>query len=348
MAKTGTDINAQCAALVEEIRGGIFHPVYLLMGEEAFYPDLICREIIDHCIDEASKDFNELICYGADTTADAVISAARQFPMMSDRVLVVLKEAQMMKTLESLSVYCENPLDSTVLVILMHGAAADKRKALYKAASKNGVVVDSPLVRDYELPRWIDRYYRDKGLTLEPGGANLLAEYVGCNLNAIAIETDKLLQNLPQGTTRVSIDDIEKNVGISRQFSIFELTKELCHRDSAKALKIAAHVGTAAKFAMPMAVSVIYNTFAKVLRYEAMLQRTGKALSPADKAAALTGVNPYFYRDYDIAVQKYPLPKTMQIISLLCDYDYLGKGGDGVETSDGELLVELVAKILSL
>ncbi len=348
MAKANTDIISQCDTLIEEIHRGVFHPVYLLMGEEAFYPDLVCKEIIANCIDESSKDFNELICYGADTNADAVISAARQFPMMSDRVLVVLKEAQMMKTLESLSVYCENPLDSTVLVILMHGTSADKRKALYKAVSKNGVVVDSPLIRDYELPRWIDRYYKDKGLTLEPGGSNLLAEYVGCNLNAIAIETDKLLQNLPQGTTKISIEDIEKNVGISRQFSIFELTKELCRKDREKALKIAAHVGTAAKFAMPMAVSVIYNTFAKVLRYEAMLMRTGKALSPADKAAALTGVNPYFYKDYDIAVEKYPLQKTMQIISLLCDYDYLGKGGDGVETSDGELLVELVAKILSL
>ncbi len=348
MAKASIDINSVCASLTDEIRKGIFHPVYLLMGEEAYYPDLICKEIINSCIAPEDKDFNEVICYGADTDADTVTSAARQFPMMSDRLLVVVKEAQMMKSLENLAVYCEHPLDSTVLVILMHGAGADKRKALYKAVSKTGVVVDSPLVRDYELPRWIDRYYKSRGLDLEPGGADLLGEYVGCNLNAIVIETDKLLKNLPQGTSRISISDIEKNVGISRQFSIFELTKDLCRKDSAKALKTAAHVGTAAKFSMPMAVSVIFNTFAKVLRYEAMLLRTGGRLSPADKAAALSGVNPYFYKDYDAAVQKYPLPKTMKIISLLCDYDYLGKGGDGVETSDGELLVELVAKILTL
>lgn len=348
MAKPSIDTASQCAGLIDEIRKGSFHPIYLLMGEEAFYPDMVCREILEHCIDPAEKDFNELIFYGADTDANTVTSAARQFPMLSERVLVVLKEAQMMKTLENLAVYCEHPLDSTVLVILMHGASADKRKNLYKTVSKTGVVVESPLVKDYEMPRWIEKYYKDRGLEIEPGGANLLSEYIGCNLSAIAIETDKLLHNLPQGASRVSIEDIEKNVGISRQFSIFELTKELCRKDSAKALKIAAHVGNAAKFSMPMAVSVIFNTFSKVLRYEAMLLRTGGRLSPADKAAALSGVNPYFYKDYDAAVQQYPLPKTMKIISLLCDYDYLGKGGDGVETSDGELLVELVAKILTL
>ena len=348
MAKQSIDIGVQCRELIEEIHKGVFRPIYLLMGEESYYPDLICKEILDNCIDESCKDFNELVCYGTDTNADAVIGAARQFPMMSERVLVVLKEAQMMKSLENLSVYCENPLESTVLVILMHGASADKRKALYKSASKNGVVVDSPLIRDYELPKWIDNYYRSRGLSLEPGGANLLAEYVGCNLGAIDVETDKLLKNLDPDCRSVSISDIEKNVGISRQYSIFELTKELCYKRSEKALKIAGHLGSAAKFAMPMAVSVLFGTFSKILKYEAALKRGNGNISPTEKAAALNGVNPYFYRDYDAAIRNYPLDKTMKIISLLCEYDYLGKGGDGIETSDGELLVELVAKILSL
>lgn len=346
MAKQGIDVAAQCRGLIEDIRKGIFSPVYLLMGEESYYPDLVCKEIIDNCIDESSKDFNELICYGADANADAVISAARQFPMMSDRVLVVLKEGQMLKSLESLSVYCESPLDSTVLVILMHGGGADKRKALYKAVSKNGVVVDSPLVRDYELPRWIEGYYKSCGLDLEPGGANLIAESIGCNLGAIAVETDKLLKNLDPGCKKVSVADIEKNIGISRQFSIFELTKELCYKRSEKALKIAGYIGNSAKFALPAAVSVIYATFSKVLRLQAMMLRKGSP-SPSDKAAALSGVNPYFYKDYEAAARNYPMHKTTAIISLLCEYDYLGKGGDGVETGAGELLVELVAKILS-
>ena len=346
MAKQTVDTATLCNTLISEIRSGQFRPIYLLMGEEAYYPDIVCKEIIDNCIDEMSKDFNEVICYGADVNADAVISAARQFPMMSDRLLVVVKEAQLMKTLEALSAYCENPLDSTVLVILMHGASADKRKALYKSVQKNGVVVESPLIRDYELPRWIDNFYRSKGLELEPGASNLLAECIGCNLGAISVETDKLLKNLPEGSTKVSIKDIESNVGVSRQFSIFELNKELCYRHSTSALKIAAHVGNAAKFAMPMAVSVIYNTFSKILRLEAMQLRG--PLTPANKALALAGVNPYFYKDYEAGARNYPLDKCMAIIALLCEYDYLGKGGDGVETSADELLVELVAKILAI
>lgn len=346
MAKQSVDVSLQCKELIADIRQGIFKPVYLLMGEEAFYPDLVCKEIIDNCIDESSKDFNEVICYGADTNADAVIGAARQFPMMSDRLLVVLKEAQMMKSLENLAIYCENPLETTVLVILMHGAGADKRKALYKSVSKNGVIVDSPLVRDYELPRWIDNYYKSLGLELELGASNLLAEYIGSNLCAIAIETDKLLKNLDEGCKRISISDIEKNVGISREFSIFELTKALCYKQKQRALQIASHLGSGARFALPPTISVLFATFNRILRYEAALLRAKGPLNPSQKAAALSGVNPYFYKDYDAAVKNYPLPNTMRIINLLCEYDYLAKGGDGVESSPGELLVELIAKIL--
>lgn len=346
MAKQSVDVSLQCKELIADIRQGIFKPVYLLMGEEAFYPDLVCKEIIDNCIDESSKDFNEVICYGADTNADAVIGAARQFPMMSDRLLVVLKEAQMMKSLENLAIYCENPLETTVLVILMHGAGADKRKALYKSVSKNGVIVDSPLMRDYELPRWIDNYYKSLGLELELGASNLLAEYIGSNLCAIAIETDKLLKNLDEGCKRISISDIEKNVGISREFSIFELTKALCYKQKQRALQIASHLGSGARFALPPTISVLFATFNRILRYEAAMMRAKGPLNPSQKAAALSGVNPYFYKDYDAAVKNYPLPNTMRIINLLCEYDYLAKGGDGVESSPGELLVELIAKIL--
>lgn len=347
MAKQSIDAAALSRSLIEEIRSGQFRPVYLLMGEEAYYPDLVCQAILDNCIDEFSKDFNETVCYGADVTADNVISAARQFPMMSDRVLVVVKEAQMMKTLEKLSIYCEDPLDTTVLVILMHGDSADKRKALYKAVQKNGVVLESAAIRDYEVSRWIDSYYTSRGLRIEPQAAVLLGESVGTNLSTIVVETDKLLKNLPEGTTTITVADIEKNVGVSRQFSIFELTKELSSRNAAKALKIAAHIGNGAKFAMPMAVSALYNHYNRILRYGALLS-SGRPVSPEDKAKALPGVSPYFYKEYDVAVRNYPVPKAMRAISLLCEYDYLGKGGDGGALEPGELLVELTAKLLSI
>ena len=346
MARVKEDIAGISRKLIEEARAGIFKPVYILMGDEPYYPDLVCQAIIDNCVDEFGKDFNETICYGADVTAEQVVTAARRFPMMADRQLVVVKEAQMMKSLEEIAVYCNEPLDSTVLVLLLHKATVDKRKALYKGAQKIGVVLDSPALRDYEVPGWISGYYRERGLQIEPEAASLLAESVGTDLSTIVVETDKLLKNLPEGARSVSVADIEKNVGISRQFSIFELTKELSFRNAPKALKIAAHLATAARFAMPQAVSALYMHFYRVLKYGALLSRGG-AVSAEDKAAALSGVNPYFYKEYEVAVRNYPLPKAMAVMSLLCEYDYLGKGGDGGTATPDELLVELVAKILN-
>lgn len=348
MAKQVQNAAAQCRTILDEISRGIYRPVYLLMGEEAYYPDIVCKAIIDNCIDESSKDFNELICYGADVTAEQVISAARQFPMMSERVLVVIREAQLMKTLEQLSLYCAEPLDSTVLVILMHGASADKRKALYKNVSKTGTVMESSPIRDYEIASWISSYYSSKGLEIDADAAELLGESVGTNLSTIALETDKLLKALPEGTRSVSVKDIEKNVGASREYSIFELTKALSYRDAKKALKIASRIGDSARFALPAAVSALYTHFNRILRYSALLQKN-RYPGKEDKAAALVGVNPYFYREYDEAVRNYPLPKAMAVISLLCRYDSLGKGGGGgVATEPGELLVELTARILNV
>ena len=346
MARQKEDIAAISRSLIEDARNGVFKPVYILMGDEPYYPDLVCQAIIDNCVDEFGKDFNETVCYGADVTAEQVVTAARRFPMMADRQLVVVKEAQMMKSLEDIAVYCNEPLDSTVLVLLLHKATVDKRKALYKGVQKIGVVLESPALRDYEVPGWISSYYRERGLQIEPEAASLLAESVGTELSTIAVETDKLLKNLPEGATSVSVADIEKNVGISRQFSIFELTKELSFRNAPRALKIAAHLGTAAKFAMPQAVSALYMHFYRILKYGALLQRGGIP-SAEDKAAALSGVNPYFYREYDTAVRNYPLPRAMAVMSLLCEYDYLGKGGDGGAATPDQLMVELVAKILN-
>jgi DNA polymerase-3 subunit delta len=316
------------------------------MGDEPYYPDLVAKAIEENCLQDWEKDFNQTVMFGGDCTAEDVITAARRFPMMAERQLVLLKEAQQMKSLEELAIYCEKPLDSTVLVILMHGASADKRKALYKTVQKTGVVVDSQPLRDYETPAWISSYYSSRGLTIDPDAAALLSESVGTSLSTIAVETDKLVRALPEGTTRITVADIEKNVGVSRQFSIFELTKELSYRNSTKALKIASHIGNGARFALPMAVSALYTHFSRILKYGALLQRGGYP-SGEEKARALAGVNPYFYKEYDQAVRNYPAPKAMRIISLLCEYDYLGKGGDGGNSDPGELLVELIAKILS-
>ena len=329
--KSYIETDKQVRNILEDVRSGIFKSVYLLMGEEPYYPDLVCEAIIKHCLQEWEKDFNETICYGSDVDADTVITAARRFPMMADRQLVVVKEAQQMKSLEELAVYCNNPLDSTVLVILMHGTSADKRRALYKTVLKKGVIVESNALKDYEMPKWIASYYEGRGLSIHPEAAMLMAESAGTDLGKIAVETEKLLKNLPEGTKEVSVADVEKNVGVSRQFSIFELTKCLSYRQSAQALKIAAHIGETPRFALPMVVAPLFTHFYRILKYHA-----GEAPQ----------MNPYFLKEYDAARRNYPLPKCMAIISLLTEYDYKGKGGDAGEADPAALFSELVAKIL--
>lgn len=336
MAKQSVNIDAQARQLIEDARAGVFNKIYLLMGDEPYYPELVCKAVIDNCIDESFRDFNQAVLYGSEVNAEEVVTQAREFPMMTERRLVVLKEAQLMKDIDKLSFYVENPLDTTVLVVVFHGASADKRKAFYKGALKNGAVLDSPALRGYELAPWINSYYSSRGLDIDPLAAQLLAESAGADLGKIADETDKLLKNLPEGVKEISVSDIEKNVGISRSFSIFELSNALMKHEAAKALRLATYIGSAARFAMPPAVSALFMNFNRILRLNA----------GADDA--LTGVAPYFHRDYESAARHYSLEKSIKIVSLLTEYDYKGKGGDGESLDSGTLLLELVTKILNI
>ncbi|MBO6161568.1 MAG: DNA polymerase III subunit delta [Bacteroidales bacterium] len=340
------DIERQYAQLLDQIRSRAFVPVYLLMGDEPFYTDRLCDAIVENALDEEERDFNETICYGSDVDADTVITAARRFPMMAERQLGVVKEAQAMRDLEKVAVYLEQPLDSTILVLLLRGASADKRKSLYKLASKTGVVFESKALRDYEMPAWISAYFSGRGMRIAPDAAALLAEYAGTDMSKIVLEADKLARNLPEGGGEVRSADIEAQVGISRTVSIFELTRELSLKNGPKALNLAARIGAAPRFAMPMAVSALYTHFNRILRYAALKERN-RYPDKSAVAAVLQGVNPYFWKEYDAAVANYPIRRLIGIISLLCEYDYKGKGGDAGETLPGDLLVELVAKILS-
>ena len=315
------------------------------MGEEPYYPDLVCNAIIGHCLQEWEKDFNETICYGADVDADKVTTAALRFPMMAERQLVVVKEAQMMKDIEQLEPYCKNPLDSTVLVLYLHGASLDKRKALYKTILKTGVVLESNALRDYEVPRWIPDYYAGRGLEIEPEAAALLAEFAGTDLARIAVETDKMVKNLPEGAKRVTVKDVENNVGISREFSVFELTKQLSYRNAPAALRTAAFIGQGARFALPMATAPLFTHFSRILKYEALLQKNPQP--PQEQKIKALGVSPYFIAEYDAAARNYPLSRCMAAISLLNEYDFKGKGGEAGEATPAELLMELVTKLLN-
>lgn len=345
MAVKFTELESQCRQIINDVKSGNFVPVYLLMGTEPYYPDLVCDEIIKYALTDSERDFNQTVFYGLDTDAGTVASECRSYPMMAERRLVVLKEAQSMKTLEDLATYASDPMESTVLVILMHGASADKRRALYKNVQKKGVVLVSDALRDYEMPQWITSFYKSRGLDIEPAAAALLAEYAGTDMSRIMLETEKMQKNLPEGTVRVNAADIEKNVGISRQFSIFELTKALSYMKAEKALKIAAYIGNGPKFMLLLATAPLYTHFYRILKYEAALLKN-PAMSKADRAKLL-GINPYFMEEYDVAARNYPIRRCMKVISLLEEYDFKGKGGGSGEASQGDLLMELVSKILN-
>lgn len=345
MAVKFTELESQCRQIINDVKNGNFVPVYLLMGTEPYYPDLVCDEIIKYALTDSERDFNQTVFYGLDTDAGTVASECRSYPMMAERRLVVLKEAQSMKTLEDLATYASDPMESTVLVILMHGASADKRRALYKNVQKKGVVLASDALRDYEMPQWITSFYKSRGLDIEPAAAALLAEYAGTDMSRIMLETEKMQKNLPEGTVRVNAADIEKNVGISRQFSIFELTKALSYMKAEKALKIAAYIGNGPKFMLLLATAPLYTHFYRILKYEAALLKN-PAMSKADRAKLL-GINPYFMEEYDVAARNYPIRRCMKVISLLEEYDFKGKGGGSGEASQGDLLMELVSKILN-
>lgn len=343
MAKETAGTSDSAYRIIKDINEGIFAPVYLLEGEEPYYVDLVADAIVANALGDDERDFNQLIVYGADTTVEDVIGNARRYPIFAERSLVVVKEAQALKNIDALSVYTDAPLDSTVLVLVYRGKF-DKRKALYKSISKNGIVLESNPVRDYEMARWITDYYAARGLGIEPDAAALLAESVGTDLHRVAVETEKLLKNKPEGSSSVTVADIEANVGISREFSVFELTRQLSYRQADKALRTAAYMGSSAKFAMAPTVAALFNHFDRILKYEALLLRTPNP-SPDEKKAAL-GVNPFFFREYDTAVKNYPLKRCMAIIALLRDYDFKGKGGDAGEATAPELLTELITRIL--
>ena len=331
--------------LIEDARKGIFKSVYLLMGEEPYYTDQVAQVLAETVVPEESRDFNQMICYGADVNADAVMTAARRYPMFAERQLVMVREAQVMKDYEQLAEYCANPLDSTVLVICLRGANADKRRALYKEVQRVGVVLESVPVPDWKVPQWITSYYASLGLKIEEEAGLLLAEFAGSDLTKIAVETHKMLRNLPDGTKAVSVADIEENIGLSRQMSAFELCNALSHRDASRAFKIVSAMSSLKSFSLPAVAAMAYVHFNRLLRY-VFLMSSRPGASAAEKNAV--GVTPYLQKEYDTARRQWNTRQCMGAISLLKEFDYRGKGGDGGDVDGGQLYKELVAKLLAL
>lgn len=325
-----------------DIVAGKFQPVYLLMGDEPYYIDEITTTLINTVLPETEKDFNQTILYGQETDVPTVITLARSFPMMSDYQLIVVKEAQGLKKIDELELYARNPSLSTVLVLNYKNGTLDKRKKLYAAVEKNGVIFESKKIPDYKMPAFITSFISSKGLGIDQKSAQMLTDYLGNDLSKVVNEVEKLLLSLSPAEKRITADLIEQNIGISKDFNNYELLKAVVEKNILKANQIADYFEKNPKNnPFIMTLSVLFNFFSNL-----MVCYWAKDKSENGIAAELGFRNSYQARDYVTALKNYNAFKSMEIISLLRTYDAKSKGVNNPSTPDGELLRELLFKMM--
>ena len=329
--------------IIDDLKKKNYSPVYFLEGEEPYYLDQISHYILENVLTEEEKGFNQSILYGKDLTIDAIMTSAKRFPMMAERQVVVIREAQNIKNLEDLASYVENPMRSTVLVINHKYKSIDKRKRLYKALHKNGVYFESKPLYDSNIPGWITKYLKEKNLGIDPRAAQMVTDFVGSDLQRIVNELEKVTLSMVPGTT-ILPEDIEKNIGISKEFNMFEFQKALGKKDILKSNQIINYfIDNEKNNPLPVILGMLVGYFRKILVYHALENKTDRS-----QVAQKLGVNPYFINDYLDAARSYNLDKAIQIIAMMREYDLRSKGGRGGSTDNGNLLRELTFKILHI
>jgi len=329
-------------SLMADLEARRFAPVYYLMGEEPYYIDRIADYLADNVLTETEKEFNFTMVYGADTDTAAVINLAKMFPMMSEWRLVVVKEAQLLKDIDQLAFYLERPQPQTILVLCHKHGTLDRRKKLAQEIQKKGVLFESKKVRDKAIPQFILSYLSPRGLTMGQKALGMMTEYVGSDLSRLVGELDKLALNMPQGSTEVTPEQIEENIGISKDYNDFELRDALIRRDVLRANRIVCY------FAKSPKQNPIQRTLATLFNYFSNLMMAYYA-PQKDQAgvAQFLGVYPdWRARDYMDGMRAYSGIKTMQIISAIRATDARSKGVENSSLSDGDLLRELVFFIL--
>ena len=307
--------------IVNDIKAGNIKPIYFLMGEEPYYIDKLSDYIEDNVLTEDEKSFNQTVLYGRDVTIDDVVSAAKRYPMMSERQVIIVKEAQeLSRTIEQIEKYAENPMSTTVLVFCYKYKTLDKRKKALKNISKTGLVYESKKLYENQVGQWITRVLQGKGYKIEAKANAMLVEFLGIDLSKINNELEKLQIILPKGS-EITAKHIEENIGFSKDYNVFELRKSLGERNQLKSYKIVQYFAENPKENnIVMVVGLIFSFYIQVLKYHGLKDR-----NPANVAKVL-GVNPFFLKDYDIALKNYPMKKVSQIVNSLRDTDIKSKG----------------------
>mgnify|MGYP003118480895 CR=1 FL=1 len=329
-------------SIVADIKSGLIKPIYFLSGEEPYFIDQIADYIEDHVLDEADKGFNQVVLYGRDVTVEDIIGNAKRYPMMAERQVVIVKEAQeLSRTIDKLAAYVENPQPSTVLVICYKYKKLDKRKALGKALKKNGVHYESKKLYDNQVSDWLRRVLIDEGYHIQPKAAQILVDYLGTSLGKIKNELQKLMIVLPKGS-EITPEAIEENIGISKDFNSFELRKAIAERDVVKAQRIAQYfIQNPKEHPIVLTMASLYGFFSNLIMYHGLPKKD------KDTVSKTLGINPYFVGEYVTAARHYPMKKVSQAITLLRQADVQSKGVGASAHASQDILKEVLVKIMS-
>jgi len=328
--------------IMKDLKARHFCPIYYLMGEEPYYIDLISNYLLDNVLTETEKDFNLDVIYGADVDINTIINTARRYPMMSEYRLVMVKEAQTVKGMENLSIYLQKPLTSTILVICHKNGTLDKRKKVATDISKVGVLFESKKLKEYQLPQFINNYVMQKGLSMDPKATEMMADFVGNDLSRMTGELEKLIITQPQGQTRITPEQIEKNIGISKDYNNIELRNAIIQKDILKANKIIKYFEDNPKNnPIQLTLAYLFSFFSNL-----MLAYYAPDKSENGVAAFLGLKASWQAKDFVAAMKKFSGVKTMNIIHEIRYTDAKSKGVGNPSIEAGDLLKELVFKIL--
>ena len=336
-----TAVENKHLSILKDIKEKKLKPLYLLQGEEPYFIDSISNYIEKNVLSEAERSFNQTIIYGKDTTYESVVLAAKRFPMMATHQVIIVKEAQHIKDMTSLESYLEAPLESTILVICYKGKKLDKRTKAAKQFAKH-VVFDSEKLRDYQLGTWIKTYIAKLGKQINEEAVQTLCDYLGTDLGKIASEVEKMLVNTRDAPI-ITLKHIEENVGISKEYNVFELQKALGTKNFNKSIQIVNYFASDIKnHPMPMLCPNIFGYFTKIMIY---IQNKGKQ---EQELASIMGVNKFFLRDYAVASTNYSMESIEDIIAIIRFYEMRAKGVDNLNTSNsqGQLMIEMILRIL--
>lgn len=329
--------------IVSDIKKGNIHPIYFLMGEESYYIDSLTKFIENSILQEEEKGFNQMVLYGKDVEIEDVVSQAKRYPMMAERQVVIVREAQhLVRSIDKLVSYAENPQPSTVLVFAYKGKNLDKRKKVYKALQKNGLILETKKLYDNQVPDWIRRVLKGSGYTIDPKASEMLVEFLGNDLGRISNELEKLKGIIPN-TQVITPEHIEANIGISKDFNNFELKSAIAERDIMKAGKIIKYFSqNPGDHPVLLTVALMHNFFSQVLAYHGLPSHHDK--QAVARAIGVRGTYPL--KDIGKAARNYPMKKVSAIINVLRDIDAKSKGVGVYQLPPGDLYKELMVKIM--